>query len=262
MARVSARDLGQALGFLREAEDVAGPDPFPTELLDRFRDLVGCDAVSYCELDRPNERVLLISECTRGREIEAAADHGPIFWRVRHEHPVCAYQDRTGEFGARKLSDFLTQRQLHGLEIYRDFFRPYGVEYELDVGLPAPPTHTKVFLFARGDRDFGERERLILDLLRPHLASLYAAARDRRVLAALQKCSDAPMWLVVAGPAGAVDFAGPGARELLRRYLGAEAERFLPDVVQAWRRNNVTRLNGDNRLPRPEASTSVSGSMS
>jgi DNA-binding CsgD family transcriptional regulator len=252
MSRVSARDLGQALSFLREAEDLAGPDPFPTELLDRFRGLVGCDSVSYCELDRPNERVLLISECTRGLEIEASVDHEPIFWRVRHEHPVCAYQDRTGDFGARKLSDFLTQRQLRGLEIYRDLFRPYGVEYELDVGLPAPPRHTKVFLFARRDHDFGERERLLLDLLRPHLGALYAAARDRRVIAALQKCSDEPSWLVVAEPGGGIDFAGSGARELLRRYFGAEAERFLPDVMQAWLRSEVARLNGDGRLPPPD----------
>ena len=61
------------------------------------------------------------------------------------------------DFTARKLSDFVTRTQLHALEIYAEFFRPFDVEYELDVGLPAPPTHTEVFLFSRQSRDFTER---------------------------------------------------------------------------------------------------------
>jgi DNA-binding CsgD family transcriptional regulator len=252
MARLSPSDLGQALDFLREGEDVAGPDPFPTQLLDRFRELIGCDCVSYCELDRPHERVLLLDGCARARELDAEApvDSVRTFWRLRHQHPVCAHQDRTGDFAALKLSDFLTLEQLHGLEIYREYFRPFGIEYELDVGLPAPPKHTKVFLFDRSDRDFTERERLLLDLLRPHLVSLYAAARNRRMVAALQSC-DSPRRLVVPGRDGSVDFAGPDARELLRRYFGRGSERSLPEAVRNWLRSDATRLNGDGPLPLP-----------
>ena len=251
MARLSPSDLGQALNLLREAEDVAGPDPFPTQLLDRFRELIGCDCVDYCELDRPHERVLFLDGCARARELdtEPPVDSVRTFWRLRHQHPVCAHQDRTGDFGALKLSDFLTLKQLHGLEIYRDFFRPFGVEYELEVGLPAPPTHTKVFLFSRSNRDFTERERLLLDLLRPHLISLYAAARNRGMVAALQNCEHSPRLLVVPGRDGSVDFAGPDARQLLRRYFGRDAERLLPEAVRDWLRWEGTRLNGDGSHP-------------
>jgi DNA-binding CsgD family transcriptional regulator len=253
MARLSPSDLGQALNLLREAEEVAGPDPFPTELLDRFRELIGCDCVSYCELDRPHGRVLLLDGCARAREVDAEppVDSVSTFWRLRHQHPVCAYQDRTGDFSALKLSDFLTLKQLHELEIYRDYFRPFGVEYELDVGLPAPPTHTKVFLFERSTRDFTERERLLLDLLRPHLVSLYAAARDRRTVAALQNCEHSPQQLVVPGRDGSVDFAGPEARQLLRRYFGRDAERSLPEALRDWVRWEGTRLNGHGPHPLP-----------
>jgi hypothetical protein len=45
-ACLSHSDLHGALEFLREAEGVSGPDPFPTELLDRLRELVPCDFVA------------------------------------------------------------------------------------------------------------------------------------------------------------------------------------------------------------------------
>jgi DNA-binding CsgD family transcriptional regulator len=251
MARLSPRDLGQALDFLREAEGVDGPDPFPSRLLNGLRELVGCDSVYYCELDRPNERMLFYDGCARAREMEASPpiDVARTFWRLRHQHPVCVYQDCTCDFTARKLSDFVTRTQLHALEIYAEFFQPYDVEYELDVGLPAPPTHTKVFLFSRQSRDFTERERLLLDLLRPHFGSLYAAARDRRVLAALQAHEDSAR-LVMLGRNGAVDFAGPSARQLLRHYFDTDSDRYLPEVVQQWLREEGTRLNRDAALPR------------
>jgi DNA-binding CsgD family transcriptional regulator len=258
MARLLPRDLGQVLDFLREAEGVGGPDPFPSRLLDGLRELVGCDSVNYCELDRPNERILFYDGCARARETDAsvAIDVGGTFWRLRHQHPVCVYQDRTLDFAAHKLSDFVTRKQLHGLAIYREFFRPYGVEYELDVGLPAAATHTKVFLFSRQDRDFTERERLLLDLLRPHFVSLYAAAHNRRVLAALEEHDD-PTRLVMLGRNGVVDFAGPAARQLFHHYFDTVSDRCLPEAVQEWLRDEAARLNRDRPLPHPSRPLTV-----
>ena len=250
MARLSPRDLGQALDFLREAEGMGGPEPFPSQLLDGLRKLIGCDSVYYCELDRPDERTLLYDGCARAREMDASVsiDVERTFWRLRHQHPVCVYQDRTLDFAARKLSDFVTRTQLRGLEIYCEFFRPYGVEYELDVGLPAAATHTKVFLFSRQNSDFTERERLLLDLLRPHFVSLYAAARNRRVIAALEVHDDLTR-LVMLGRNGVVDFAGPGARQLFHHYFDTVSDRCLPEVVQEWLREEAARLNRDGSLP-------------
>jgi DNA-binding CsgD family transcriptional regulator len=166
------------------------------------------------------------------------AGRGTDFLAPSRSTPVCAYQDATHDFAPRKLSDFLTRNELHRREIYADFFRPLGVEFELDVGLPAPLTHTKVFLFTRGERDFTERERLLLDLLRPYLRLLYTAARDQRVLAALESHDESARQLVVLDRAGSPDFVGPEARELLDRYFAHDSRRELPEAVEAWLRTS------------------------
>lgn len=102
------------------------------------------------------------------------------FWRVVDKHPLCRAQ-QSGRFDAIKLSDFHTRRELHRLEIYADWFRPLGTEFELEVAIPSPAEHTKTFLFDDARRDFGERDRALLNMLQPHLVQLHRAAAVRRI---------------------------------------------------------------------------------
>jgi DNA-binding CsgD family transcriptional regulator len=245
-------DLRGALDFLRDAEAVTGPDPFPSDLLDGLRQLIRCEVVWYSELDQPGRRVLVSDIRARDGEADGLPPEEVVctFWRLKHQHPLCVYQARTGDFAAHKLSDFLARRQLHRLEIHAEFFQPNGVEYELELGLPAPPWHTKVFGFDSGRRDFGERDRLLLDLLRPHLVHLYESAKKRRLAAALAAGTDATGELVVLDSAGRIEFASVAARRLLHDYgQGADGTR-LPGAIEDWLVHDRRRLNGDSLPPR------------
>ena len=223
----------QALfAFLGEANSVDGPDPFPRELLASLRRLVPSDLLSYSEVDRVRKLSIL--------DVDDPVTDGPgaeTYFRLRHQHPVCRFEEETGDFRARKLSDFVTRAELRRREIYWEWFRPWGVEYEMGVGLDAPLTHTKVFIFARnGGRDFSERDRAVLNFLRPHLMSFYRAADARRrageALAALEHTKTP---IVLLEGAGRIAFATPEAHELLRRYFGAREGR-VPDELTAWLR--------------------------
>ena len=158
-----------------------------------------------------------------------------MYWRLRHQHPVCRHEDETGDFRAMKVSDFLTMRELRQREIYWEYFHPWGVEYQISVGLDAPLSHTKVFILDRmGGRDFTERDRAVLDFLRPHLASLYAAAQARRrardAFALLERTDSA---LVVLDRAGKIEYATPEAQRLMRAYF-RELSGGLPEELAAW----------------------------
>lgn len=181
MNRLRQADLLAVLGFVHEATElVGGDDVFPPPVLDRLAQLVRCDVISYCELNRRRQRTLKL---TGSPEVVAAPDNEERFWRIAGQHPLCRHQARTRDFSAAKLSDFLTLRQLHRTELYAEWFRIDGFEYELEVGIPSPLSHTKTFLFDRGvGRDFSERDRLVLDLLQPHLRRLYEIAELRRRL--------------------------------------------------------------------------------
>lgn len=243
VTQLRTSDLQAIFEFLGEAQSIDGPDPFPRPLLASLRRLVPSDWVSYSELDRLRSVTILDLEDPIPQQTGPGSD---TYWRLRDQHPVCHFQDETGNFPALKLSDFLSRTELRGREIYWDWFHPWGVEYEMSVGLDAPLSHTKVFVFDRiGGRDFTERDRAVLDFVRPHLAGLYRAAQLRRraadAIAVLERTST-PMLLLER--VDRLAFATPEARRLLGRYFGVGDDR-LPDEVSAWLR---ARRPADDRL--------------
>jgi DNA-binding CsgD family transcriptional regulator len=234
MQRLSASDLEAALRFVHDAAAETGPDPFPTHVVEGLRRLLACEWASYCELDRPHEQALALVESP------AVDDLGDddVFWRVVDEHPLCRAQ-KGGRFDALKLSDFHSQRALHGMEVYADWFRPAGIEYELEAAIPSPQEHTKTFLFDDGRRDFSERDRSLLNLLQPHLAQLYRAAAVRRLAdsarAVVEDGRDLEQHgVVVLDARGAIELSSPRARRLLGDYAVDGTATRLPAVVTRW----------------------------
>jgi DNA-binding NarL/FixJ family response regulator len=232
--RLSQTDLEGIMRFLGEAGSVHGDEPFPPETLAALRRLVPCDGVAYCELDRVQQRLLAIEEDPFGDGGAQPAD----FWNLRHDYPPCHHQELTGDFHAVKLSDFMSSRELRNSRIYTEWCRPCEFEHEIIVGLDAPLSHTKVFLFDRsGGRDFTERDRALLDLLRPHLANLHHGAQTRRRLrAALAFLESMEAAVVLVERGDRIAFASPAARDLLARYFGSETR--LPEQVSAWLRQD------------------------
>jgi DNA-binding NarL/FixJ family response regulator len=238
MERLGPADLEQVLQFLEELASVESEEPFPRELLASLRRLVHCDFLTFCELDRVREEEL-------GSVWDPSCDLDPApctYWQIRHEHPVCRHHEVTGDFRALKLSDFMTLEQLHSSRIYTDWLAPYGTEYLMTVGLDSPLTHTKVFLFDRmGGRDFTERDRAVLDILRPHLGRRYAAAQERRqAREALELLEGGELPVVLLEDLDRIAFATDHAHRLLVEYFGENGMR-LPDAVSAWLRSGSAR---------------------
>jgi DNA-binding CsgD family transcriptional regulator len=101
-----------------------------------------------------------------------------VYWQLHEQHAVCEYFARTGDLRTRKMSDLLRPREWRARELYNVYYRP--LQYEVDVRVPARPGFTKTFLFRSSRRDFTERDRLVLELLRPHLGLLDETFERRR----------------------------------------------------------------------------------
>jgi DNA-binding CsgD family transcriptional regulator len=73
------------------------------------------------------------------------------------------------------ISDFLAAGKLHRLDYYNHALRPLGLEYQIRLWLSAPTGIARYFYISRGAgaKDFAERDRDILQLLRPFLVALH-----------------------------------------------------------------------------------------
>jgi DNA-binding CsgD family transcriptional regulator len=88
--------------------------------------------------------------------------------------------------------------------------------------------------------DFGERERTIAELLRPHFSARYRAAMIRRRLdAALDALDREDGDGVLLLERDTVEFASPSARRLLHTYFGATDK--MPERLTKWYETDPTQ---------------------
>lgn len=189
----------------------------------------------------------------------------PIYGRHAHESPLIrAY--RRGRGSAVKCSDFLTRREFRATGLYNEFFRPRGIEFRIAKGLPGPAGLVTAVYLDRSARDFSERDRLLLNLLRPHFnqsyrnAAMVSALRDELALVEQGLTSDDSAIALLARD-GRPRAITPLARRWLDEHFGAGStlERGLPEPVRRWMASQVS-VRGE--LPRPPTPLVVEGARS
>ncbi|MGH3202633.1 MAG: helix-turn-helix transcriptional regulator [Streptosporangiaceae bacterium] len=85
------------------------------------------------------------------------------------EHPVLTHVRATGDGRARRISDFLSDRQFRALGLYHDFYRRCGVDYQVAISVPAPGGGLIGIALNRQRHDFFAADLELLDLLRIHV---------------------------------------------------------------------------------------------
>ena len=104
------------------------------------------------------------------------------------EHPFTRYFSAGGEVTALKFSDFFTLEQLKRSKFWEVVCQV--LDYDRNISLPVTcGSGTSAFSLGRQRKDFSERDRLLLNLLRPHFNQAYqnavlvsARSRNTRML--------------------------------------------------------------------------------
>jgi DNA-binding CsgD family transcriptional regulator len=109
-------------------------------------------------------------------EPEIPAELHVAFARYALQNPLVEYYLRTKDGRAVRFSDFVTRRELHRLELYREVYQPLGVEYQIAFTLPSSSHRVLGIALSRGKRDFTVTERDLLNLTRPYLIQAYRNA--------------------------------------------------------------------------------------
>ena len=225
MAQLNARDLQAALAFVDEAHSFADLDSFRSGILPGLERLVPCDLVGYNEVYPSGMESLVITYPDPPLPLA-----GEALSRLAHQHPLIAVQ-ANGDDAAYKISDFLSRREYHSLELYGDLYRHLEAEDQIAFGLPGPMVIG--IAMNRDRRSFTERDRLMLDLLRPHLARAYTQLCERarlgELIAVLERgLAESGRAVIALAPSGDIAAASDGAIELLQAYLPETWSASLP----------------------------------
>jgi DNA-binding CsgD family transcriptional regulator/GAF domain-containing protein len=216
-------DLRGALELADELSRVGDSDALSEVLLGRVRALIPCDLISYNEID---------IEAQRAWAVVDPADSwipgsGEVLAAYAHHNPLIVAASEARGMAAMKISDFISRRQLHGRDIYDQLYKLIDVEYQLAIALPAREHLVIGVALSRRVRDFSERDRELLDLIRPSIVTAHANALARTHLRAALSASDRGVALFDA--AGQIDFLSPLAERWLEDApdLSGRLERWV-----------------------------------
>ena len=154
---------------------------------------------------------------------------------------MLAYHARSGDGRARTISDFLNRDEFHRLDLYGESFRLIGAEDQFAMALTSRPPLVIGLAFNRSRRSFSERDRQVLNLLRPHLAQAHRNAELRSQLGEMLTLLDGLIdatdrAVVLLDQHGTVRGVSRRAAALVAAHLGvhlAEGDG-LPMLVEAW----------------------------
>jgi DNA-binding CsgD family transcriptional regulator len=233
MERLKEQDLRAIVSFLRDMYAQPDLDTFARSAVARLTDVVAAHRVSYNEAHNRRGTLRVV--------IRPSDDIPPLTARQYQEHPMMQHFVKTGDGRAHRFSDFLSRDQLHATEMYQVHYRPAGVEHQMTVCLGSPKPYVVAFAVGRDGRDFSERDRMAMNLLRPHLLTGYerssASARFRERMTLLARATDeASVGIVLFSAGGRITFMTRMARHWLRQYFprrGRPSSR-LPVAIAEW----------------------------
>lgn len=229
---------------------VEEPELFGQVAMEALALAVPFDLGSYNEVDPSSDRAFF---CTYPHDAPTGDADVEGFPRLVRQNPILRYQEATGDGSAHRISDFITTRELHRLELYRRIYGPLGIEYQVALSLTMKDPLVIAFALNRRHHDFTDREVTVLNVLRPHLIQAY---RNVQALAALRGIDDVlaevGKGIVVLAKAGTEDRAPPWAQRVMMEHFGAATAGPLPDAVRAWLAEERRQFDdGRPRLHRP-----------
>jgi DNA-binding CsgD family transcriptional regulator len=186
------------------------------------------------------------------------------------EHPVAQnFPKALG--GAYKISDFINQQQLYRLEgLYQQYLRVMGVQDQMTLfltetqhlpGMPPQEMPSVCFGLHREQWNFSERDRLLLNLLRPHLVQAYQNARafhkSQQKARQFQQSLE-QLKVIVLDADLRVQLMSAETAQCLKTYFpGVSAAGQLPDFVTSWVRYQVDCLHSPLELPSSQLSLTI-----
>jgi DNA-binding CsgD family transcriptional regulator len=205
--------------------------------------LVPCAGASYNAVDPRSGQATFFTD----PDDRVFAGGPEIFAQFAWQHPLIGHYARTGDGRARRISDFITRRQLHRTDLYNHIYRHIGLEHQLAVTLSPSPTRPREMVglaLDRAGRDFTTTDMALLELLRPHLEQVRDRLEELALLrAALEHTSSEMVALVTddgtvawASPAASEGLGlvpGQGLPEPLRRHLTLKLARTAKAAVPA-----------------------------
>lgn len=136
--------------------------------------------LSVCNLDTGHRSVVSDQPgAISARDIE-------VFDRYFFDHPLVREHGRNPCAVTKRIGDLLPEAEFLRTPLYNDYYRYIRIDHAMAVPIHVDRRFLVSFVLNRSKRDFSDRDRACLEIIRPHLGNLY------RLNVAANRAGDAP----------------------------------------------------------------------
>jgi DNA-binding CsgD family transcriptional regulator len=242
-------DYEGVLNVVRTAGEAGDSEEFSRAVVRELAKLVPSEWVVLNEIDLESGRQHMVAE---PESFVVPPSIEPFLVTFADQHPLIAYHAATGDGSSKKISDFLSQEEFHARPLYRKFYKVIGVEYQMAFTLTGTHPQVVALVFSSSHTDFTERDRAVLNLVRPHLVQAWFSVQEQGHLRALLgTASDATAYsgaglVVLSDPPHELT---PGALMTLYRFFGRPSKTGpVSSRVERWLAVQESRLDSPEGL--------------
>jgi DNA-binding CsgD family transcriptional regulator len=224
-------DVGAALRLARAIVEARTEAEVHRRALEALAELVRADVLTW-------DRIKLATGAVRHEPLPAEAEPPGAFGEIVGDaagHPLLsAHAARRRP--ALRLSEAVDPRRLSHSELYAELLHQSGIEYEIAIGMRTGRGEAVVAGLGRTEREFSERDRDVLDVVRPGLEDALRAAEARgRLTRALVAKPPPGTAVVLLDRYGEIELSSLDAERWLAEHFGAaEHPGWLPGPVALW----------------------------
>src|SRR5262245_60279217 len=131
MGAVSHHDMERLLEAVHELYATVDLAVLPAQIVSVLARLVPSEICTFNQIDT-RENLL---RCVHNHHSNEVERQFPWLMAHIHEHPGFIYLQETGDRSARKVSDFCSRTQFQRTALYNEFYRGFGIRYQMNVFL-------------------------------------------------------------------------------------------------------------------------------
>ncbi len=261
MEQLNFREIQQLLTTIHNLYALKNADTFGTDSLAMLVQIVPADA-SVAMTFRTDFTELTVKSLSPDldRLVETLI---PAMSRYVDQSPFFANTPAIVK-GTHKASDFIDFETFSRRELYTEVMKPFGSDdttmlilFDLAGGrLPRPDEPILHYAFYHPWQKLSDRDRLMLNLLQPHLIQAYQNvcqyAQFQQQLAQLQASLDRS-GVVLIDDLGKVQLMTAQAATWLQFYFPSNQNSSqLPELLQSWVKYQIDRLKSVDSLSSPQ----------
>jgi len=232
-------DLVNISRFLQTLYCPSNTRRLPEVMLEGIAQLIPSEHAAYNEINSiTNETFFLFRPW-----VQRMVDLTPPLNAHLGEHPVLQHFRQQNSKGyVRKVSDFVSNRKFREMSLYREVYCHLDTNYQMGCLLSERGASCDIALaINRKIKDFNERDRAVLEFLRPHLIQARQNAMafvevDQRARTVTEALDSASVGLVALNECHQVVWLTPRAEKLLRLYFpsSSSGSKQLPELLVQW----------------------------